>query len=85
MSGKALPQVDKNKTMREYLRNVRNGKADREILLNANPGDTNTIEASGAINLTIVELIPTCHEGTLELPADLNIMTGVVGNEGMAR
>ncbi len=77
----SLPQVDKNKTMREYLRNVRNGKADREILLNnVNPGDTNTIEASGAINLTIMELIPTLHEG-LELPADLSIMTGVVGNE----
>jgi HK97 family phage major capsid protein len=77
----ALSQVDKNKTMREYLRNVRNGKADREILLNnVNAGDTNTIEASGAINLTIRELIPTLHEG-LELPADLNLMTGVVGNE----
>ena len=77
----ALSQVDKNKTMREYLRNVRNGKADREILLNSvNAGDTNTIEASGAINLTIRELIPTLHEG-LELPADLNLMTGVVGNE----
>jgi HK97 family phage major capsid protein len=81
MSGKALPQVDKNKTMREYLRNVRNGKAEREILLsNVNHGDTNTIEASGAINLTIEELIPTLHEG-LDLPADLNMMTGVVGNE----
>ncbi len=77
----AMSQVDKNKTMREYLRNVRNGKADREILLNnVNAGDTNTIEASGAINLTIRELIPTLHEG-LELPADLNLMTGVVGNE----
>ena len=66
---------------REYLQNVRKGKAEREILLNpASPGDTNNIAASGAIRLTINEMIPTLHEG-LGLPKGLNIVTGVEGNE----
>ena len=66
---------------REYLQDVRKGKAEREILLNpASPGDTNNIAASGAIRLSINELIPTLHEG-LGLPKGLNIVTGVEGNE----
>ena len=73
--------VSKNEQFREYLKQVRQGKADREILLNpANPGDTNNIKASGAINLTIHEMIPTLHEG-LGLPTSLRIVTGVTGNE----
>ena len=73
--------VSKGEQLREYLKKVRNGKADREILLNAT--DTNVtanIEASGAIQLTIHELIPTLHEG-LGLPESLRIVTGVTGNE----
>jgi HK97 family phage major capsid protein len=35
---------------------------------------------SGAINLTIHELIPTLHEG-LDLPSTLRVVTGVTGNE----
>ena len=71
----------KGAQFREFLQNVRMGKADREILLNpASPGDTNNIAASGAINLTINELIPTLHEG-LGLPKGLRIVTGVKGNE----
>jgi hypothetical protein len=46
----------------------------------ASPGDTNNIEASGAINLSIHEMIPTLHEG-LGLPAGLDVVTGVTGNE----
>jgi len=66
---------------REYLQDVRKGKAEREILLNpASPGDTNNIASSGAIHLTINELIPTLHEG-LGLPKGLRIVTGVEGNE----
>jgi hypothetical protein len=66
---------------RELLQDVRKGKAEREILLSpASPGDTNNIEASGAIRLTINELIPTLHEG-LGLPKGLRIVTGVEGNE----
>ena len=73
--------VAKGEQLREYFKAVRNGKADREILLNA-AGDnvTANIEASGAINLSIKELIPTLHEG-LGLPATLKIVTGVTGDE----
>jgi len=73
---------------REMLQDVRRnpGKAHREILLapgNNSDGSSNVsanIDASGAINLTIHELIPTLHEG-LGLPEGLNIITGVTGNE----
>lgn len=74
-------KANKAKAFRELLKDVRNGKADREILLRpANPGDTNNIEASGAINLSIHEMIPTLHEG-LGLPVGLGVVTGVTGNE----
>jgi HK97 family phage major capsid protein len=74
-------KANKAKAFRELLKDVRNGKADREILLRpANVGDTNAIEASGAINLDIREMIPTLHEG-LGLPAGLDVVTGVTGNE----
>ena len=74
-------KANKAKAFRELLKDVRNGKADREILLRpAQQGDTNTIEASGAINLSIHEMIPTLHEG-LGLPVGLDVVTGVTGNE----
>ena len=74
-------KANKAKAFRELLKDVRNGKADREILLRpAQVGDTNAIEASGAINLSIHEMIPTLHEG-LGLPVGLNVVTGVTGNE----
>ena len=74
-------KANKAKAFRELLKDVRNGKADREILLRpANVGDTNAIEASGAINLDIREMIPTLHEG-LGLPVGLGVVTGVTGNE----
>ena len=73
--------VSKGEQLREYLNGVRQGKADREILLNAAGGNvTANIEASGAINLTIHEMIPTLHEG-LGLPESLKIVTGVTGDE----
>ena len=72
---------------RELLKDVRTnpGKAVREILLapgNNSDGTSNVsanIDASGAINLTIHELIPTLHEG-LGLPDGLRLITGVTGN-----
>jgi HK97 family phage major capsid protein len=74
-------KANKAKAFRELLKDVRNGKADREILLRpANVGDKNAIEASGAINLDIHEIIPTLHEG-LGLPIGLRVVTGVTGNE----
>lgn len=68
---------------REVLQDVRMrpGKAEREILLRPSGGNVNgNIQASGAINLTIQDMIPTLHEG-LDLPVGLNMITGVTGNE----
>ena len=73
---------------RELLKDARTnpGKAQREILLSAgsnSDGSSNitaNIEASGAIRLTIHDLIPTLHEG-LGLPEGLRLITGVTGNE----
>ena len=69
---------DKNAKLRELLSDKSN---KREITLwPAAPGSTSNITASGAINLSIHELIPTLHEG-LDLPSTLRIVTGVTGNE----
>jgi HK97 family phage major capsid protein len=74
-------QVNKGEQLREYLRQTHEAGAKREILLwPASPGSTSNITASGAIQLSIHELIPTLHEG-LDLPASLRIVTGVTGNE----
>lgn len=81
-------QASLQASFRELLQDVRTnpGKAQREILLvpgSNSDGTSNVsanITASGAINLTIHELIPTLHEG-LGLPEGLNIITGVTGNE----
>ncbi len=68
---------DKNAKLREILKS----DAKREILLfPASLGSTSNITASGAINLSIRELIPTLHEG-LDLPETLRIVTGVTGDE----
>ena len=74
-------KASKGAHFREILANLRQGKGDREITL-APPTEnaTQNIEASGAINLTIHDLIPTLHEG-LGLPVGLNVVTGVTGNE----
>lgn len=66
--------------VREVLKGVRSGdhKEVREIVLGTG-SDTN-VAASGAVNLTIMDLIPTLNEG-LGLPAGLRIVTGVTGNE----
>lgn len=74
---------DKNVKLRELLKD--NGNK-REILLwsgtNTGGGSNTTanITASGAINLTVHDLIPTLHEG-LDLPSTLRVVTGVTGNE----
>ena len=69
---------DKNVKLRELLKD--NGQK-REILLWPAGGNTTAnVTASGAIQLSIKELIPTLHEG-LDLPSTLKIVTGVTGNE----
>jgi HK97 family phage major capsid protein len=73
--------VSKGEQLREYFKQVRQGHADREItLFPASLGSTSNITASGAINLSIKEMIPTLHEG-MDLPKTLKIVTGVTGNE----
>ena len=70
---------DKNAALRELFQSNKGNK--REILLNPASGNTAAnIAASGAINLTIHEFIPTLHEG-LGLPKPLKVVTGVTGNE----
>ena len=76
---KSRERDDKNMKLREILKNNQDSK--REILLwPATEGSTSNITASGAIQLSIHELIPTLHEG-LDLPSTLKIVTGVTGNE----
>ena len=84
----------KGEQLRELFKKCREDKVafsedmqDREaanattILLNPASGNTaGNLEASGAIPLTIHELIDTKVPG-LELPGDLKILTGVEGNE----
>lgn len=79
-------QKSKNTLLREVLQKcVKERENATTILQNAvTTGDdknmTANIETSGAVPLTIHELIDTKVEG-LELPADLRMLTGVVGNE----
>ena len=69
---------DKNAQLRELLSDKGN---KREITLwPASADSKSNVTASGAINLSIHELIPTLHEG-LDLPSTLRIVTGVTGNE----
>ena len=78
---KMVDAESKNVALREYLRGVKAGTKEREILLFPASGNTTAnITASGAINLTIHDLIPTLHEG-LDLPAQLRVVTGVTGKE----
>ena len=69
---------DKNAKLRELLKD--NGQKREILLWPATEGSTSNITASGAINLSIHELIPTLHEG-IDLPATLKVVTGVKGNE----
>ena len=87
-------QKAKSEVLRELFKKCRQDKVafaedlqDRTaansttILLNPATGNTTgNIEASGAIPLTIHELIDTKVPG-LELPGDLKILTGVEGNQ----
>lgn len=68
--------------IREQMNESRETKSTRTITLNpvTVSTETNNIKASGAIELTIHDIIPTLHEG-LGLPVGVNIVTGVTGNE----
>lgn len=74
-------KANANAAFRQLCREVASGKEKRTItLMPTEVGATNNIDASGAISLTIHDLIPTLHEG-LDLPQGLRVVTGVVGNE----
>ena len=87
-------QKTKSAQLRELLKNCKENREDfsaplevREaanattVLKDAAAGNTSAnIEAAGAVPLTIHELIDT-HVPGLELPDDLRVLTGVVGNE----
>ena len=80
--GALREQQDKSQQMREFFKKVNAREADATTILQ-NPTTNNTagnIAASGAVPLTIKELIDTKVEG-LELPADLTLLTGVIGDE----
>ena len=87
-------QKSKSAQLRELLKNCKENREDfsealqvrdaanaTTILKDAATGNTvKNIEAAGAVPLTIHELIDTKVPG-LELPDDLRLLTGVVGNE----
>lgn len=64
--------------LREALKSARSEKNAREIVLGA--GTEGDVTSSGAITLSIKDMIPTLNEG-LGLPSGVNIVTGVTGNE----
>lgn len=70
------PAKSSAQRFREMLKGVREGKLSREVTLGGDGG----VQASGAVNLTIQDIIPTLTEGTA-LPAGATLVTGVTGNE----
>lgn len=72
------PEKSASVRFRELLKGVRSGKQSREVILGADDGTG--IAASGAVNLSIEDIIPTLNEG-LGLPQGLRMTTGVIGNE----
>ena len=73
-------EKSKGEILREALKGIREGKVSRELTLGKNDGNVGgSITESGAINLTIHDIIPTLNEG-LGLPSTARIVTGVTGN-----
>ncbi len=68
--------------LRELLSSTHNGvQSRREIVLSGTAGsETGVVGDSGAVSLTIHDMIPTLNEG-LGLPSGLSLVTGVTGNE----
>ena len=74
-----ITRKDIARRMREVLKDGREQR--RELTLEAKyEGDQGCLDASGAINLTVRDILPTL-EGDLQLPQGLEIETGVTGNE----
>lgn len=71
---------DKNVLLREYIKAVKERRENNTVTLapKSTPDGT-SIKESGAVALTIRDLIDTKVEG-INLPDSLNILTGVVGD-----
>lgn len=70
---------DISRRLREILSGAREQR--RELTLAAQrQGDFGCLDASGAINLTIRDILPTI-DNSLQLPPGLELETGVTGNE----
>lgn len=71
-------KVSTGEELREALKSAREDKSSREIVLGSGSGGD--VTSSGAITLSIRDMIPTLNEG-FGLPKGVNIVTGVTGNE----
>lgn len=69
----AQPKKTSGQMLRELLAGQRNGTQEREITL------ASQIKNSGAIELTIKDIVPNLEEGT-GLPSALTVVGGVTGN-----
>ena len=71
---------DRNVMLREYIQGVKEKRTNNTVTLapKSTPDGT-SIKESGAVALTIKDLIDTTVEG-INLPANLNMLTGVVGD-----
>ena len=71
---------DRNVMLREYIQGVKEKRTSNTVTLapKSTPDGT-SIKESGAVALTIKDLIDTKVEG-INLPANLNMLTGVVGD-----
>ena len=71
---------DRNVMFREYIQAVKEKRTSNTVTLapKTTPDGT-SIKESGAVALTIKDLIDTKVEG-INLPANLNMLTGVVGD-----
>lgn len=67
------PKKNAGEVLRELLKGQRDGSVEREVTLGTQGA------SSGAINLTVKDLVPNLEEGT-GLPSGLSIVTGVTGN-----
>lgn len=73
-------KMNKNKVLREAIRGAKEGKS-REISLSVlTSGDTNNITSSGAINLTINDILPNLEKGLIWGQVGMKVQTGVQGN-----
>lgn len=83
--GALREEKDKSQQLREFFNKVKHREVEATTILNNPTADgttnvTGNLEAGNMIPLSIKELIDTKVEG-LELPADLTMLTGVVGDE----